>query len=225
MLLLTTLKDAVAALREIFTPPFRSALLKILAITLAAIVVLSLMLHRGLAHVVSPATPWIATIVGIVEGLGLVVAAIFLVAPVSAVVAGFFVDDLADRVERDLDPAGPRGRALPIGQALLLAMRFAILSLLVMLAALALLLVPGVNGIVFLAANAYLAGRQYFEFAALRFGTVEEVAQLRRAHAGTVYAAGLCIALVLAVPILNLLTPLFGTALMVRTVRRVSRLG
>ena len=223
MPLVTLFGDALAAMREILSPPFRRALLNILAITLGLLVLVSLAVQRGLAHLVAPSQPWLAVTVSILEGLGLVLASVFLVAPVSALVAGFFVDDLADRVERDIDPAGQRGTALPVGRAIALSVRFAVLSGLVLVLAVALLLVPGVNGIVFLLANAYLAGRQYFDFAALRFGSAAETAALRRAHPSAVYGAGLAIALVLAVPLVNLLTPLFATALMVRVHHRLRR--
>ena len=222
MPLLTLLGDAAAAMGQILTPPFRRALLTILAITLAVLAVAGLGLHELLGRIATPPYSWLAVLVSVIEGLGLLIAAVFFVAPVSALVAGFFVDDLAEHVERSLDPIAPAGRPLPIGRAVLLSVRFSILSLAVILIALALLLVPGVNGIAFLAANAYLAGRQYFEFAALRFRSDEEVVALRRAHPGAVYGAGLCIALMLAVPLLNLLTPLFGTALMVRVHRRLA---
>lgn len=222
MPVLTMLGDATAAMRQILTPPFRRALLSILAITLAVLAVAGVGLHALLGRLATPSYPWLAVIVSVAEGLGLALAAVFLVAPVSALVAGFFVDDLAEHVERTLEPPGPAGRPLPIGRAVLLSVRFAVLSLVVILLALGLLLVPGINGIAFLAANAYLAGRQYFEFAALRFRSDAEVVALRRAHPGAVYGAGFCIALMLAVPLLNLLTPLFGTALMVRVHRRLA---
>lgn len=217
-----TIRDAAASFREIATPAFRSTLLTILAITLVALVAAGAGLHALLGVAWQPTQPWLALLLSIMEGLGVALVAVFLVAPVSALVAGFFVDSLADKVERDLEPAGRAGRALPIGRALVLSVRFAVLSLLVTLLALALLLVPGINGLAFLLANTYLAGRQYFEFAALRFRSEEEANALRRAHPGRIYAAGFCIALVLAVPLLNLCTPLFATALMVRVHRRLS---
>lgn len=217
------LDDAMAAFREILTPPFRSALWSILGITLAILVAVSAAVHHALTGLVAPPYPWLATVLSILEGLGLVVASVFLVTPASALVAGFFVDELAARVEANLDPAGGQGRPLPVGRALWLSLRFAALSLAVMVIALALLFVPGLNAVAFLGANAYLSGRQYFEFAALRHRSLEETAALRRAHPGSVYGAGVVIALLLAVPVANLLTPLFGTALMVRVHRRLAR--
>jgi len=81
--------------------------------------------------------------------------------------------------------------------------------------ALLLLLVPGINIAAFFIVNGYLLGREFFEFAAMRFRPEAEARALRRKYAGTVFLAGLLIAAFLAVPLLNLLTPLFAAAMMV----------
>ena len=213
-------RDVSASLQEIFTRPFRVAALKIVAITLGLLIVLGSALQHWLAGLVVVSLPWLATTLAVVEGLGLAVGSVFLVAPTSALVAGFFVDELAGHVERDL--GGPAGRAVPIGQSVWLSVRFAALTFAVVAVALLLLFIPGINAVAFLGANAYLSGRQYFEFAALRARPAAEVEALRRANGGLVFAGGFCIALFLSVPLLNLLAPLFGTALMVRLHRRLS---
>ncbi|MBN9069914.1 MAG: cysteine biosynthesis protein CysZ, partial [Rhizobiales bacterium] len=68
-------------------------------------------------------------------------------------------------------------------------------------------------------------GREYFEFAAMRFHEEPEAKALRRRNFGTVFLAGLVIALFLAVPVVNLLTPLFAAALMVHLHKMVSAEG
>ncbi len=215
--------DARAALREIFTPPFRSVLWKVLALTAALLVLATVAIHHVLLGFVHLPYPWLQTAVSLLASLGLLFGSIFLVAPISALVAGFFVDDLATQVERDIDPQGRPGQALPVLRSVLLSLRFAAVSVMVTVLALVLLLVPGINAIAFVAANAYLLGRQYFEFAALRYRSFEEASAMRRQHWPTVLFAGLLIAVFVSVPLLNLLTPLFGTALMVRVHRRLSR--
>jgi CysZ protein len=217
--------DAAAAFFEIFTPPFRAVLWKVLGLTLLLLVLAVGALHHILLGLVIVSTAWLATLFSVLAGLGLAVASIFLVAPVSVVVAGFFIDELAATVERDVDPLAPVGRPLSLLDAAGLSARYAILSIVVMLVALLLLLVPGVNVVAFLGANAYLFGRQYFEFAALRHMALEDAQGLRHRHAGRVYLAGLLIAGFVSVPLLNLLTPLFGTALMVRVFKRIVRVG
>ena len=215
------LADALAAFREILTPAFRAALLKVLGLTLLILVGAVAMLDHGLLMLVAVHAAWLSTLLGIVAGLGLLVGSVFLVAPVSSVVAGFFIDDLAAHVERDLDPLSPPGRPLRIVPALLLSVRFGALQFGVTAVALLLLLVPGVNAVAFLGANAYLLGRQYYEFVALRHLAPADAEALRRRHAGRIFLAGLVMAAVVAVPVLNLLTPLFATAFMVRVFKRL----
>ncbi len=217
------INDALAAFQEILTPPFRAALCKVLGLTVLILVGAIALLHHGLLVLVILPYSWLAALVSILAGLGLTVGSVFLVAPVSSVVAGFFIDDLAEHVERDLDPMLPPGRPLPILDAMVLSVRFGALSLGVTLLALLLLLVPGVNAVAFIGANAYLLGRQYYEFVALRHMSAEEATALRHRHAGRIFLAGLVIAGLVSVPLLNLVTPLFGAAFMVRVFKRLPR--
>lgn len=217
------LEHATAAARQIFTPPYRAVFSKTLALTLAMLALVWIGLDRLILSQVTLSNAWVAWAVSLATGLGLFVGLAFVLAPTSALVAGLFLDELAEHAERDVAPEGAQGRALPAGQAIWLAAKFAGVSALVNLAALTLLLVPGVNAIAFLCANAYLFGREYFELAALRYRPLEEVRALRRRHALRLFFAGLFIAALLAVPVLNLLTPLFGTAFMVRVHHELMR--
>ena len=90
------------------------------------------------------------------------------------------------------------------------------MALLVNLSAFLLFLIPGVNALVFFLANSYLLGREYFELAASRYGSHTQVRHLRRQNSWSVFQSGMVIAAFMSVPLLNLLTPLFGTAFMVR---------
>ncbi|MDP3523068.1 MAG: cysteine biosynthesis protein CysZ, partial [Hoeflea sp.] len=58
-------------------------------------------------------------------------------------------------------------------------------------------------------------GREYFEFAAMRFMSPAEAKQLRARNSTTIFLAGLIIAAFLSVPLLNLLTPMFAAGMMV----------
>ena len=215
------LAAALAALSEIPTPPFRRVLYKILALTLALLALVWLGLDSVIVNYIAVPYPWLATTLSILTGLGLFLGLAFLVAPVSTLVAGIFLDELAERVE--LDTTGATGRALPAGQAVWLATKFALVSVLVNLVALLVLLLPGVNIIAFFVANAYLFGREYFELAALRYRPIEDVREMRRHHRFYIFICGFFIAAFVAVPIVNLLTPLFGTAFMVRIHQKLSR--
>ena len=102
-------------------------------------------------------------------------------------------------------------------------LRFAVLSIAVNLVALALLFVPGLNLVAFLGANGYLFGREYFELAAMRFRSAGDARAMRQRHSLSVFLGGLVIAAFVSIPLLNLFTPLFATALMVRLHRRLGR--
>ena len=166
---------------------------------------------------------WASTLLQLATGLGLVVAVAMLVTPVSFVVAGFFFDELADHVETDLAGPAGRGRPLRLGEATRLGFKFGLVSLAVNLAALLLLLVPGLNAVAFFGANAYLLGRGFFELAALRYRPLAEVRALRRRYALRIFGAGCLCAALASVPILQLLSPLFATALLVRVAQPLVR--
>ncbi len=214
-------ESARAALPEILSPPFRRVLWKILALTLGILALVWIGLDKVIIAQIAVPYPWLATLLTFLTGIGLFLGLAFFVAPVSSLVAGFFLDDLAERVEKDT--TGSSGRALPAGQAVWLASKFAAVSLLMNFIALLVFLLPGVNLAVFFVANAYLLGREYFELAALRYRPFAEVQDMRRRHKLYIFACGFLIAGFVVVPILNLLTPLFGTAFMVRIHQKLSR--
>lgn len=216
--------DALAALNQVFSPPFRATLWKVLGLSIGLLLLVWIGLESLAASFITFENGWITTTLTILTGVGLFIGLAFLMAPVSSLVAGFFLDDMAQIVEREIDPHGPQGRPLPNLQAITLSTRFAGVSALVNIVALLLLLMPGVNLVAFFAANAYLTSREYFELAAMRYRPVEEARALRRKHAVTLFFGGLFIAAFLAVPILNLMTPLFATAFMVRLHRRLEPL-
>jgi CysZ protein len=83
--------------------------------------------------------------------------------------------------------------------------------------------IAGLGAILSFLATAWLLGREYFELAAPRFYSAAEVKALRRPHASTVFIGGMLIALFVSIPIVNLATPLFATAFMVHTNKRLSR--
>lgn len=214
---------AFAAAAEIFTPPFRAVLAKTLGLTVLLLTACAVGLEKlAAAYLVTP-WGWASTLIHVLTGLGLFVAVALLVTPVSLVVAGFFFDELADRVETNLAGLSGRGRPLRWGEASFIGLKFGLVSLVVNALALLLLLVPGVNAVAFFGANAYLIGRGFFELAALRYRPLAEVRELRRRHSFRIFGAGCLCAALASVPIVNLLTPLFATALLVRVAQPLVR--
>jgi CysZ protein len=217
------IQAAWLALTDIWTPPFRAVLWKSLALTLALLILVWFGLQAlVVAFADWPSQPWVQTSVAIVTGFGLIVGLGFLIAPVSALMAGLFSDDIAAVVEATHYPDDPPGRGLPFLQGLGATLGFTATVILVNIVCLLLLLVPGVNLIAFFIGNGYLLGREFFEQAAARFRPIEAARELRRQNMALVLVGGFVIALFLAIPILNLLTPLFATAFMTHLQKRVT---
>jgi CysZ protein len=221
------IQAAFRAWVQVLSPALRGVLWKSIALTVALLALVWFGLTRVLdayldTRDLSADYPVLDTFAFFLAGAGLFVALAYLLPAVSAIVAGYFLDDVAEVVERADFPDDPAGRPLPLGRALLYGLRFAGLSLIVNLVALVLFFVPVVNVAAFFFANAYLLGREYFELAAGRFRPMEEAARMRAAHRGTVLMAGAMLAALVLVPVLNLLTPVFGVALMVHVHKRLS---
>jgi CysZ protein len=213
---------AVQAFGETFSPPLRKILLKSLGLALLLLIVLGVILESIITHLVTLPYPFDMAL-AIFSALGMIAGAVYLVPAITSLVASLFFDEIAEQVERRNYPADPPGRALPVTTAALLSLRFFGLVLLVNLIALMLLIIPGVNIGVFFAANGYLLGREYFELSAMRFRSIEEARALRKRHSMRIFLAGLLIACVVFVPVLNLITPVFATAFMVRMHKRISQ--
>jgi uncharacterized protein involved in cysteine biosynthesis len=232
------LDAAVQALAQMLSPPFRSVLMKSVAVAIVLLVVVGIavdrllmaLLARGLAWLEASAAPaWgtaihvVEWVVAVVTGLGLIASVVFLVPAATAIVAGLFGDEIAEAVERAYYPGGPVGTALPMGRAILEGLKAAMITVVVYLCAVPFLFLAGLGFVMFYLATAYLQGRIYFELAAMRFWTPAQAKRLRKMHQGTVFVAGLLIAAFLSVPIVNLATPLFATALMVHIHKRLTR--
>ena len=142
------LDDAGKALSQMLSPPLRAVLWKSIGLALALIVVVAIALDRlilwlvgagsaaieiGLgpqAHMPAAALAWLLSIAA---GLGIVVGSVFLMPAVTAFVASFFADEIADEVERESYPADPPGTALPLWLALLEGGRTALFAVVVYL--------------------------------------------------------------------------------------------
>lgn len=215
--------DAAAALGQVFSPMLRGVLLKSVGLAIALLVVLAIGLNVVLDRLVDiPTYPWLETTLAILAGIGILFGALYLVPAVSSLVAGLFLDDVAEAVERASYPDQPAGVAQPALRSALYSARFFLIVLSLNLCALMLLLVPGVNLIIFFLLNAYLLSREYFELAAMRYSTPEQARALRQENGLTVFLAGFLIAPLLMIPIVNLITPIYGTALMVHLHQRLA---
>jgi CysZ protein len=230
---------AAQALSQMFSPPFRAVLLKSIGLALLLIVIAGI----GLNHVLNVLTgagegaaenalgpnshiplAVLTSILSIAASLSIVAGSVLLMPAVTALVASFFVDDIAIEAERGCYPNEPVGKPLPLLRAVIEGVRTALLAIVVYLVALPFLLFAGFGALIFFFCTAYILGREYFELAAMRYRPPAEAKALRRENHGTVFVAGMIIAAFVSIPIVNLATPLFGMAFMVHVHKRVARI-
>jgi CysZ protein len=231
------LTAAFKALAEMFTAPLRRVLLKAIGLALVLIVLIGIGLQRLFAAMAASGADWAANtsgwdmpaawnalvwVLSIMASLGIITGALFLMPAVTAFVGSFFVDEIADYVERADYPAELPGRALPLPRAIIEGLKTAVLAVAIYLVALPFLLLAGLGFFILFLANAYILGREYFELAAMRFRPPAEAKALRKQHAPIIFGAGMIIALFVSIPVLNFATPVFAMAMMVHLHKSLS---
>ena len=227
----------IKAISQMFAPALRHVLLKAVGLALIVIVFIGILMQRLLsawadaganwaeqASGVAPHAAWaaLAWVLSVIAALGIITGALFLMPAVTAFVGSFFVDEVAEAVEREYYPAHPPGRALPFSRALVEGIKIAALAVLVYLCALPFILLAGLGIVILFFANAYLLGREYFELAAMRFRPPDEAKSMRKANATYVFVAGMLIAAFVSIPIVNLATPVFAMAFMVHVHKKLA---
>jgi CysZ protein len=231
------IEAAVKALSQMLAPALRHVLFKAAGLALILITFIGILMQRFLAswadtganwaeHAtgVAPHAVWssLAWVLSVLAGLGIITGALFLMPAVTAFVGSFFVDEIAEVVEREHYPAEPPGRALPFFLALIEGIKFAALALLIYLGALPFILFAGLGVVILFVANAYLLGREYFELAAMRFRLPNEAKAMRKANSVYLFVAGMFVAAFVSIPIVNLATPIFAMAFMVHVHKKLS---
>jgi CysZ protein len=211
---------SLKALGDLLSPELRSVLLKAVGLTLALFVAVLVVVEIIMSMLTLVPWPWAETILAIGTGLALAVAFFFLMAPVIAIFAGLFLDDIALRVEARHYPQDPHGTPLTTARSLIIALEFAAVVLAVNLAILPLVF-TGIGAAVLVATNAYLISREYFEMVAMRHMPVDEARLLRKENTPQIFAAGIVPALLSLVPVLNLAVPLFATSYFVHIFKQV----
>lgn len=138
---------------------------------------------------------------------------IFLMVPVASAITSMFLDEVAQAVEDRHYPHLPKTTPVPFGDALrdtvnflgvLIAANIAAILFYVMFAPAAVFIFWGLNG--------FLLGREYFMLAAMRRIGREKAKALRKQHIGTIWLAGVLMAMPLSIPLVNLIIPILGAA-------------
>lgn len=162
---------------------------------------------------------WLDSLIDVVGGLGTLIVAWLLFPVAATAIVGFYLEDIADAVDRRHYPQLPDARRQTVAEAIRSTVAFAFVAIglnLLLLPFYALLfLFPPAYFLLFYSVNGYLIGREYFEVVAFRRLHPTTAKALRRAHMGRVFAAGALIAFLLTIPLVNLVVPVVATIFMV----------
>ena len=153
---------------------------------------------------------------GILAAFGASVLALWLFLPLAAAIGTLYIDRVAAAVERRWYPSLPQahGASLPvqIWDGINLGSRVLLLNILALISA---LILPGIGLLLAWAIAAYAIGRGLFVAVAMRRLSRPAAELLYHRVRGIVLAHGAIMALAAYVPVLNLLIPVLGTAVMV----------
>jgi CysZ protein len=210
------------ALRSLGSPPFSGVLLKSMLLTF----LLFAACVAGLEYLITllPQLGW-PQVNRALEFLAPVLMLVLLWlagGPVAALFAGLFLDGLAAKIEARDYPADPPAPGLGFWTGLRTGLSLVLMVLGLNAVLLPLdLAFPGPGEVINLIGNGWLLGREYFELAALRHLPPDQAASLRQRYRWRITGGGLMIALLSIIPLLNLVAPLFGVALMVHLFKRI----
>jgi uncharacterized protein involved in cysteine biosynthesis len=230
----TILSSFSAAVNQSFDPRFRRVLLLGVGLTVALLAaiyagvlwLLNVLVPETLVLPLIGEVTWINDLASGASILVMLVASVFLMVPVASAFTGLFLEQVADAVEDRHYPSLPPAKGASILDGLRDALGFLGVLIVANLLALVLYLVfAPLAPVIFWGLNGFLLGREYFQLVALRRLPPDQAKAMRSRHAGTIWIAGILMALPLTVPIVNLFVPVLGVATFTHLFHRLGARG
>jgi len=203
------------AIGQLGDPAVRRVVWTGLGLSLAVFAALWTAVGYVLANTALFESGWLEGLADVLGGLTALAFTWLLFPGVVSAVTAILLDAVVRAVEARHYPDLPEARGAGVAATVLTTAKFLGALVVLNMVALLFLFVPPVFPFVFYAVNGYLLGREYFELVALRRAGNAETRALRKAHRGQLFLAGLVIAVLLTVPVVNLLAPVTATAVMV----------
>lgn len=209
------------ALGQFGDPRFRKVLLLGVLLTIALLVAsyagLLWLVHQMVGEEatlpVLGEVRWLNDLLSLSSFIFMIILSMFLMVPVASAITSMFLDEVAQAVEDKHYPKLAPVTGVPFGEALRDTVNF--LGVLVganILAVVLYVFFAPVALFIFWGLNGFLLGREYFMLAAMRRVGRDGAKELRSRYAGTIWLAGVLMAVPLSVPFVNLLIPILGAA-------------
>ena len=215
------LSDFLKSVAQFDDPKFRRVLSRGMGLTIALLIAACLLVNFGINQLLSSA--WAANMIGDQSWLGALInvggvlftiaLSIWLMVPVTSAIIALFLDEVAQAVEARHYPHLPKQTATKLQDQILVGIRFLGILLLANIGALILsMIVPLLAPFVFWATNGYLMGREYFQMAAMRRMPRAQAQELFQRHQGSIWTAGILMAIPMSIPLVGLFIPILGAA-------------
>jgi uncharacterized protein involved in cysteine biosynthesis len=215
------LSDFLKSVAQFDDPKFRRVLWRGMGLTIVLLIAACLLVNFGLNQLLSSA--WAANLIGDQSWLGALIniggvlftiaLSIWLMVPVTSAIIALFLDEVAQAVEARHYPHLPKQTATKLQDQILVGIRFLGILLLANIGALILsMIVPLLAPFVFWATNGYLMGREYFQMAAMRRLPRAQAQELFQRHQGSIWTAGILMAIPMSIPLVGLFIPILGAA-------------
>ncbi|MGV6839921.1 MAG: EI24 domain-containing protein [Planktomarina sp.] len=214
--------DFFKSIAQLGDPRFMGVLIKGIGLALILLFGFYVLLMFGLSLLGAQA--WLAETLGISPawakgalGIGgffaMMGLSMFLMVPVASAMTSLFLDDVARAVESKHYPNAMGFQSQGFWEGLIESAKFLGVILAANAAALAVFVIMPVLGpLPFWITNGYLLGREFFIMTARRHMGAAEAKAAFRAHKLSVWCAGLCMAIPLSIPLVNLIIPTLGAA-------------
>lgn len=215
------LSDFLKSVAQFDDPKFRRVLWRGMGLTIALLIAACLLVNFGINQLLSSA--WAANLIGDQSWLGALIniggvlftiaLSIWLMVPVTSAIIALFLDEVAQAVEARHYPHLPKQTATKLQDQILVGIRFLGILLLANIGALILsMILPLLAPFVFWATNGYLMGREYFQMAAMRRLPRAQAQELFQRHQGSIWTAGILMAIPMSIPLVGLFIPILGAA-------------
>ena len=215
------LSDFLKSVAQFDDPKFRRVLSRGMGLTIVLLIAACLLVNFGINQLLSSA--WAANMIGDQSWLGALInvggvlftiaLSIWLMVPVTSAIIALFLEEVAQAVEARHYPHLPKQTATKLQDQILVGIRFLGILLLANIGALILsMIVPLLAPFVFWATNGYLMGREYFQMAAMRRMPRAQAQELYQRHQGSIWTAGILMAIPMSIPLVGLFIPILGAA-------------
>lgn len=219
------IQAALMSFKRLLSFPIRQIFLRIFIISILCLFIIWFLLKHLFAFYLSPilipllghmslTLGWIGFLALVSFVFGISHLFYILLCPLINFIGSFFADNIITIIEKKDFAAYAIGRDMDMTQSILFGLRFFFLALFGNLLALMLYFIPPLHIISFYLINGYIFGRIYFMLNALRFENYTNSHELFHNNWDLIVSAGIVIAIISAIPLFGIITPVFAPIFM-----------